>query len=151
MGRWYADRSGPVPGPLGTTVLSFLNVGTDAHHGQGPGDIRRLDDVDAGRITDAVARSGGGVAGLKLRLVGPLALEQGEELIDRAKAAARDCGLPLMVHVGHPRPFPGFDPARAGAVTLALLGTLDRGDIVTHLCTPFAGLGELGPALRRCR
>lgn len=149
VGRWHDRPGGPEPGPLGTTVLSYLNVGTNAHDRPAAPDVREVDDIDRERIADAVGRSAGGIAGLKLRLVGPLAVDRGEELIDRAKGVARDCLLPLMVHIGQPYPPPGADSGRGTAVTLHLLRTLDRGDIVTHLCTPFAGgLGGLAPAMR---
>jgi dihydroorotase len=137
------------PGPLGTTVLPYLNVGTNAHEQARAPDVQTLADIDRAAITTTVAESGGAIVGLKLRLVGPVVEEQGEALTDLATSVARDCGLPLMVHIGQPLDDPGRVPGRTEAVTGHLLRTLGAGDIVTHICTPFAGgLGELGPALR---
>lgn len=147
-GRWRPGT--PVrPGPLGTTVLPYLNIGTNAHERARTPDVHTLADVDRAAIAKTVAESGGAIAGLKLRLVGPVVEEQGEALAELAVAVARDCGLPLMVHIGQPLEDPARVPGRTEAVTGQLLRTLDAGDIVTHVCTPFpGGLGALGPALR---
>jgi dihydroorotase len=139
----------PQRGRLGTTVLFFLNVASHAHEQPGSPDVRALRDIDRERIADAVGRSNGSVTGLKLRLVGPVVEEQGEELVDLAKAIANEHRLPLMVHVGQPYAPPESDAQRTDAVTVHLLRSLGAGDIVTHLCTPFAGgLGPLTPVMR---
>ena len=148
VGRWR--RGTPLrPGPLGTTVLPYLNVGTNAHERARTPDVHTLDDVDRGRIIDTVGSPGGAITGLKLRLVGPVVEDRGEELIGLAKAVARDCGLPLMVHIGQPFAEPRRPPERTEAVTVHLLCILEAGDIVTHVCTPMpGGLGELSSTMR---
>ncbi|MGH2601301.1 MAG: amidohydrolase family protein, partial [Dehalococcoidia bacterium] len=73
---------------------------------------------------------------LKLRLVGPVAQEQGEDLVKRCKEISREHHLPLMVHIGDMR---ASDYTRASSVTRFLLNSFDPGDILTHLATPHAG------------
>lgn len=54
-----------------------------------------------------------------------------------------------MVHVGQPHAPRESDARRTAAVTVHLVRSLGAGDIVTHLCTPFAGgLGTLTSVMR---
>jgi dihydroorotase len=118
-----------------TRVLPFVNVGSYAHTMPGLADIERMEDVDAKAIAGCVEANPGLVRGLKLRLVGPVAQERGEELVRRCTAIAREHRLPLMVHIGD-RP---ADFGKASAVTRFLLRSFEPGDILTHLATPHAG------------
>jgi dihydroorotase len=118
-----------------TRVIPFLNVGSYAHTMPGLPDVTRLDDVDAKAIASCIEANPGLVRGFKLRLVGPVAQEQGEELVRRCKEISREHGLPLMVHIGD-RP---ADFTKASAVTRFLLNSFEPGDILTHLTTPHSG------------
>jgi predicted amidohydrolase len=63
----------------------------------------------------------------------------GEALIEAAKGAARDLGVPLMVHIGDPRATTDAAAARRAELTRFLLRAMEPGDILTHLFTPNAG------------
>lgn len=76
------------------------------------------------------------IRGIKLRLVGPVIREHGEELIARAREAAEETNLPLMVHIGDTLT---EDKEKAPDLTRHLLNTLRSGDIVTHVCTAHPG------------
>lgn len=67
----------PQQGRLGTTVLSFLNGASLAHQQSGSPDVDVLEDIDKGRIADAIHQSNGSITGLKLGLVGPIDEERG--------------------------------------------------------------------------
>jgi dihydroorotase len=118
-----------------TRVLPFLNVGSYAHTMPVLPDVTRLEDVDPKAIAGCIEANPGLVRGFKLRLVGPVAQEQGEELVRRCKDISREHHLPLMVHIGD-RP---ADYGRASEVTRFLLKNFDPGDILTHLATPHSG------------
>ena len=140
-----------------TRVLFYLNVGTFAHSTKNPADVRSLDDIDAEGIASCVESNPGVVSGMKLRLVGPFVAKAGEQVIDAAKEAARRAALPLMVHIGDlfAAQDPGVDK-RMLAVTEYLIGQLEAGDILTHLCTPSVGGvgrsgGQLDPLLKAAR
>jgi dihydroorotase len=118
-----------------TRVLPFVNVGSYAHTMPGLADVERLEEVDEKAIAACIAASPGFITGFKLRLVGPVAQDQPEELIRLCKKLSRDHGLPLMVHIGD-RP---ADFAKAREATRFLLNAFDPGDILTHLATPHSG------------
>jgi dihydroorotase len=119
-----------------TRVICFVNVGTYAHTTPSTADVNRMEEIDRKAIASCIQANPGMIGGFKLRLVGPVVQERGEEVIRLSKDIATEHGLPLMVHIGdgrHP------DRARAGELTRYLLKTLTAGDILTHLCTPNPG------------
>jgi dihydroorotase len=118
-----------------TRVVVFLNVGSFAHTMPTMSDVNRLEEIDQKAIASCVQANPGFIQGLKLRMVGPVVAEQGEEVIKRCAAIAREHKLPLMVHIGWNQ----GDPARMKELTRLLLNTFQEGDILTHLCTPNAG------------
>jgi dihydroorotase len=132
-----------------TRVLFYLNVGTFAHSTRNPADVNGLDEIDLKGIAACVEHNPGVVSGMKLRLVGDFIARAGERVIDAAKEASRQAGVPLMVHIGDL--FAAREPDRDKrmlAVTEYLLGQLDAGDILTHLCTPsVGGVGRAGGRL----
>jgi len=140
-----------------TRVLVYLNVGSFAHTTPNKADVNSLEEVDADGIASCVAANPGLVAGMKLRLVGPFVARSGEKVITAAREAARAAGVPLMVHIGDlsAADEPGVAD-RMLHVTEFLLGELEAGDILTHLCTPSIGgigraAGRLDPALLAAR
>jgi dihydroorotase len=122
-----------------TRVITMVNVGSYAHTMPGPADVNSLDDINRDAITTAAEHNPGLIAGVKLRIVGPVFGEIGEDIITKAKAAAKDLGVPLMVHIGDFTAKDAASAARRGELTRFLLKTFEPGDILTHLCTPNAG------------
>ena len=122
-----------------TRVICFTNVGSYAHTMPGLPDVTSLEDINDEAIASCIEKNPGLVEGVKLRMVGPIIAELGEEVIRRSLAVARRHGLPLMVHIGD-----GGASNRAGAERVAdatrfLLRNFEEGDILTHLCTPHVG------------
>jgi dihydroorotase len=99
-------------------------------------DVAKMEDVDAKSIASAIEANPGLIKGLKLRMVGPVAQEQSEPLIDLCKQISREHHIPLMVHIGDMR---AGDYNRASAATRYLLKSFEPGDILTHLATPHSG------------
>jgi dihydroorotase len=124
-----------------TRVLVYLNIGSFAHTMPGLADISRIEDIDEKAIAACVAANPGLLSGFKLRLVGPVVHERGEEVIRRSKAIANEHKLPLMVHFGDG----GGDPGRMSELSRLMLDTFGEGDILTHLCTPHPG-GLMDPS-----
>jgi dihydroorotase len=135
-----------------TRTIAFLNIGRVGIVGQPlwlP-DVYHPDEVDLDSTIKACAAHPESIKGIKLRLVGPVLAEGGEKLIALAKQAARETGLPMMVHIGD---LLTKDTATAPGLTRALLRTLEPGDIVTHVCTAHPGgvldaNGRIIPELR---
>ena len=126
-----------------TRVIVFLNVGSYAHTMPGQPDVTRLEDIDRAAIATAIESNPGLIEGFKLRLVGPVVREQGEEMVRLAKAVSQEHRLPLMTHIGNGQ----AEPERMQTVTRAMLRAFEPGDILTHLCTANAG-GVLDAARR---
>ncbi|GAA4556565.1 amidohydrolase family protein [Pseudonocardia xishanensis] len=122
-----------------TRVVVFANVGSFAHTMPGWADLASLDDIDDRAIAACVEHNPGLVSGIKLRLVGDIVTERGEEIVDRSTKVAREHGIPLMVHIGDMRAADRPRPERMAEVTRHLLDALQPGDILTHLCTPNVG------------
>src|SRR5579871_1810474 len=119
-----------------TRVICFVNVGTFAHTTPAAADVMTMEDIDRKTIAACIQANPGLISGFKLRMVGPVVQERGEDVVKLAKAIAVEHSLPLMVHIGdgrHP------DKTSASDLTRFLLKTLTAGDILTHLCTPNPG------------
>jgi dihydroorotase len=122
-----------------TRVVTLVNAGSFAHTMPGVADVSSLDDINRDALVNAAERNPGLIAGVKLRVVGPAFGGIGEDIIVKAKAAAVDLGVPLMVHIGDFSAKDEASAARRGELTRFLLKTFEPGDILTHLCTPNAG------------
>ena len=122
-----------------TRVITYVNAGSFAHTMPGPTDVNSLSDIDRGALESCAEHNPGLIAGVKLRLVGPIMGELGEDIVKEAKQAARDHQVPLMVHIGDFTAKTAAAAARSGELTRFLLKTMEPGDILTHLCTPNAG------------
>jgi dihydroorotase len=125
-----------------TRVICFVNVGTFAHTTPAAADVSRMEDVDRKAIASCVQANPGLISGFKLRLVGPVVQERGEDIVRLAKDIASEHGVPLMVHIGDGR---APDAKKASDLTRYLLKTFTEADILTHLCTPNAG-GVMDPS-----
>jgi dihydroorotase len=122
-----------------TRVVTLVNAGSYAHTMPGVADVGALDDISRDALRKAAERNPGLIAGVKLRIVGPAFQGIGEDIIITAKAAAKDLGVPLMVHIGDSSAKDAASAARRGELTRFVLKTFEPGDILTHLCTPNAG------------
>jgi dihydroorotase len=122
-----------------TRIITLVNAGSYAHTMPGPADVSTLGDINRDALQKAAEHNPGLIAGVKLRVVGPAFQHSGEEIITAAKAAARDLGVPLMVHIGDFTARDEASAARRGELTRFLLKTFEPGDILTHLCTPNSG------------
>jgi dihydroorotase len=121
-----------------TRLIAFLNIGRVGIVGQPlfRPDVYHPDEVDLDATIRACAAHAHAIKGIKLRLVGPVIDAYGRELIDKARTAARETGLPLMVHIGD---LLTHNAAKAPELTRYLLRVLEPGDIVTHVCTAHPG------------
>ncbi|MDE3073998.1 MAG: amidohydrolase family protein, partial [Chloroflexota bacterium] len=122
-----------------TRVIVFLNVGSYAHTMPNPGDLNSIDEIDREAIAGCVNANRGLIKGIKLRLVGPIMDERGEEIIRLSKEIACEHHLPLMVHIGDMRARERSNPQHTGELTRSLLRTFTEHDVLTHLCTPHVG------------
>jgi dihydroorotase len=139
-----------------TRVIVYVNAGSHAHTMPGPADVNSLGDINRGALESCAEHNPGLIAGVKLRLVGPIMGELGEDIITAAKQAARDHQVPLMVHIGDFTAKTAAAVARSGDLTRFLLKAMEPGDILTHLCTPNAGrvldtAGQLFPEVAEAR
>ena len=101
-----------------------------------------MEDIDRKTIASCIEANPGLISGFKLRMVGPVVQERGEEVIKLAKEISNEHHLPLMVHIGDGR---APDKQRASELTRLMLKSFTEGDILTHLCTPHPG-GVMDPA-----
>jgi dihydroorotase len=122
-----------------TRVITMVNAGSYAHTMPGPADVSSLDDINRDALQRAAEHNPGLISGVKLRISGPVFSAIGEDIITKAKAAATDLGVPLMVHIGDPGAKDPAAAARRGELTRFLLRAFEPGDILTHLCTPNSG------------
>jgi dihydroorotase len=125
-----------------TRVICYVNVGTFAHTTPASADVSRMEDIDRKAIASCVQANPGLISGFKLRLVGPVVQERGEDVVRLAKDIATEHGVPLMVHIGDGR---APDGQQASDLTRYLLKTFTEADILTHLCTPNPG-GVMDPS-----
>ena len=119
-----------------TRVICFFNVGTYAHTTPSAADVNSMEEIDRKAIASCIEANPGLIGGFKLRLVGPVVQERGEDVVRLSKEIADEHGLPLMVHIGDGR---APDKQRASELTRLMLNTFTEGDILTHLCTPNPG------------
>ncbi len=114
-----------------TEVLPFLHIGQTGLATNPDIFAERCIDLDATqRVLD---QQRGLIRGIKARMVSPALEIFGMEMPRLAKRAAREGGVPLMVHIGDTEK--RYDPS----VIRELLPLLEPGDIVTHLFTANPG------------
>ncbi|MBV9328931.1 MAG: hypothetical protein JO352_34925, partial [Chloroflexi bacterium] len=83
-----------------TRVICFVNVGTYAHTTPSMADVNRMEEIDRKAIASCVQANPGLISGFKVRLVGPIVHERGEDVVKLSKEIADEHGVPLMVHIG---------------------------------------------------
>jgi dihydroorotase len=114
-----------------TEVLPFLHI-CQTGLTTNP-DIIAETSIDFAGTLAAVEEYRGLIRGIKARMVSPALEIFGMEMPRLAKRAAKEAGLPLMVHIGDTEK--RYDPE----VARQLLPLLEPGDIVTHLFTANPG------------
>jgi dihydroorotase len=114
-----------------TEVIPFLHI-CQTGLATNP-DIIAEASIDLDDTLRVVERHRGLIGGIKARMVSPALEILGMEMPRLAKRAARESGIPLMVHIGDTAK--RYDPA----VIRELLPLLEPGDIVTHLFTANPG------------
>lgn len=114
-----------------TEVIPFLHI-CQTGLATNP-DIIAAASIDLNATFAAIDRHPGLIKGIKARMVSPALEILGMEMPRLAKQAARERGLPLMVHIGDTEK--RYDPG----VIRELLPMLEPGDIVTHLFTANPG------------
>ena len=110
-------------------------------------DIFAPSSIDLERTIQVIEESKGVIRGVKARMVSPALEIMGMEMPRRAKQAAREAGVPLMVHIGD------TEKRYPGDVIRELLPIMEPGDIVTHFFTAnpggvLDGAGNLVPEAR---
>ncbi len=110
-------------------------------------DIFAPGSIDLERTIQVVAESNGVIRGIKARMVSPALEIMGMEMPRLAKRAAREAGVPLMVHIGD------TEKRYPAEVIRDLLPIMEPGDIVTHFFTAnpggvLDGAGNLVPEAR---
>lgn len=114
-----------------TEVLPFLHI-CQTGLATNP-DIFAATSIDLDATIEVVTTHKPLIRGIKARMVSPALEILGMEMPRLAKRAARECGVPLMVHIGDTTR--RYDPN----VIRELLPLLEPGDIVTHLFTANPG------------
>ena len=114
-----------------TEVLPFLHI-CQTGLATNP-DIIAAASIDLDATLQVVAEHKGLIRGIKARMVSPALEILGIEMPKLAKRAARESGIPLMVHIGDTTKRYRPDVIRE------LLPLLEPGDIVTHLFTANPG------------
>lgn len=104
-------------------IYSFLNIGSTGIVWTGR--VSEFDGPDKIRLPEFLACAAANrdvIKAVKVRASGVILRGWGAEAVKIAKEAAREAGLPLVVHVGEPLPMLGD-----------ILPLLDKGDVVTHI------------------
>ncbi|MCY4417332.1 MAG: amidohydrolase/deacetylase family metallohydrolase [Chloroflexi bacterium] len=96
-------------------------------------DIFAPSSIDLERTIQVVEESNGVIRGIKARMVSPALEIMGMEMPRQAKRAAKEAGVPLMVHIGD------TEKRYPAEVIRELLPIMEPGDIVTHFFTANPG------------
>ena len=114
-----------------TEILPFLHI-CQTGLATSP-DIISEASVDVADTIATIGRHQGLIRGVKARMVSPALEIMGMKMPELAKQAARESGVPLMVHIGDTEK--RYDPT----VIRKLLPLLEPGDILTHYFTANPG------------
>lgn len=107
-----------------TTVYCFLHIGSTGLALQP--ELKGPWEVDPAETEATVRAYPDLIKGIKIRLVGAYVGTNGLELFKTAKKVAKNCGLPIMVHIG--------DTERKvpASLTREFLPLMEKGDILSH-------------------
>ena len=118
-----------------TDVFVFLNV---SPFGEVILPEIGFDIVDETAFLAAIEANRDVVRGIKLRAIGELIYATTVDVVGLAVRIARQAGLPLMIHLGMGFNEPLTDEEITAFIT-AILGRLEKGDILTHAFTDRPG------------
>ena len=107
-----------------TTVYCFLHICSTGQAIQP--EPRMQSDIDPAATTAMVKAYPGLIKGIKIRMVGDYLATEGVATFKIAKKVAKDCGLPLMVHIGD------NDAKVPASMTRQVLPLMEKGDILSH-------------------
>ena len=155
-----ADAGGPGPANFPefcdvvsqakTRVYSFLSM----FHDRSSSAAQTEEEIDIAGVVRTARENPDVVRGIKV-LVQPRTVQvMGLKHLDAAKAAAREAGIRVMVHIGDIGP--KDQTPTPPEITSRALSMLDSGDIVTHVFTPLTGAaldfeGKLIPELKEAQ
>ncbi|MBI2908922.1 MAG: amidohydrolase/deacetylase family metallohydrolase [Chloroflexi bacterium] len=124
-----------------TRVFCFLHLGSTALC-ISP-EIRDWAEIDFDATVATIAANREIIKGVKLRMVGKTVASAPAEVVKLAQKAARQFGLPIMVHIGD------VERQVAASATQELLRLMEPGDILSHCFTGQQGaaFGPDGAAL----
>lgn len=94
-------------------------------------------DIDPAKTAQVITEHRELIKGVKIRAVESLTEKLGVKAIELAKKLADDFNLPLMVHIGEPRPLKTNDTM--DSFTREAIKLMDKGDILSHYVTWGAG------------
>ncbi|MZQ85518.1 amidohydrolase/deacetylase family metallohydrolase [Paenibacillus sp. 5J-6] len=124
-----------------TEVMAWLNISSiGLVHLR---EVATLDYIDIDKTVNAVIANRDFVCGIKVRSSGAIVGAMGLQPLQLAKLAAREAGVPIMVHIGEAPP-----------IIDSVLDLLDEGDVITHCFhgktgNPWLMNGKPGLALQR--
>lgn len=124
-----------------TEIMAWLNISSiGLVHLR---EVATLDHIDIDKTVKAVMDNRDFVCGIKVRSSGAIVGTMGLQPLQLAKLAAREAGVPIMVHIGEAPPL--ID---------GVLDLLDEGDVITHCFhgktgTPWNRAGSPAAALKR--
>ncbi|HUZ17248.1 MAG TPA: amidohydrolase/deacetylase family metallohydrolase [Spirochaetia bacterium] len=121
-------------GKTATEMSFFLNFATCGLIREP--EIQTATDTDTALLKEAVEANRPLIRGIKIRALEAL-VGAGDDLFGSALDAARELGMPLMVHIGTFRPRREDDPF--DDITRSLVKRLRPGDILSHFMTPRPG------------
>jgi dihydroorotase len=116
-----------------TNVVCFLNLSSIGQALFPVPELKDWSEIDADAIVSAVDSNRAVIRGLKLRLVGNLVASEGVKVWEEAKKVAKQCGLPIMVHLGD------NEKKISPEITRQILTRMEPGDIISHFLTPRHG------------
>ncbi|MFC1963773.1 amidohydrolase/deacetylase family metallohydrolase [Chloroflexota bacterium] len=119
-----------------TTIFSFLHLSS-----QGliilP-ELKNWEEIDPDATAATIEAHRDIIKGIKIRMVGNLAISDGVEVVKAAKKTAKNFGLPIMVHAGD------RDKKVPPTLIREYLPLMEQGDILSHVFTGNPG-GTMSP------
>jgi len=96
-------------------------------------ELRGWEEVNLDGMAATIEANRSIIKGVKLRLVGNLVASAGIEVVKTAKKIARQCQLPIMIHIGD------TEKKVPASLTPECLNVMEAGDILSHVYTSNQG------------
>jgi len=96
-------------------------------------ELRGWEEVNLDGMAATIEANRSIIKGVKLRLVGNLVASAGIEVVKTAKKIARQCKLPIMIHIGD------TEKKVPASLTPECLNVMEAGDILSHVYTSNQG------------